>query len=88
MLEAAKVPTDSHPTEKPVGLLRRLIEATTAEGQLVADPFGGVASTLVAAKVSGRRYWGAEIDEEYFKVGQRRLSVAEEKRSDDASEDK
>ncbi len=76
VLEAAKVPTDRHPTEKPVDLLRRLIEATTVEGALVADPFGGVASTCVAAYEAGRRYWGCEIDPGYHSEGVDRLSDA------------
>jgi ParB/RepB/Spo0J family partition protein len=63
-----------HPTEKPVPLLRELIEATTAEGQLVADPFGGVASVPAAAKESGRRWWGCEIDAKYHAAGEERLS--------------
>jgi site-specific DNA-methyltransferase (adenine-specific) len=73
VLLADRVPSDNHPTEKPVSLLRRLIEITTVEGQLVADPFGGVASTMVAAKECGRRYWGCEINEEYWKHGATRV---------------
>lgn len=83
VLEAPRVPTDNHPTEKPVILLRRLIEATTAGGQLVGDPFGGVASTLVAAKECGRRYWGCEIDAEYHQIGQRRLKSVGDVGEDD-----
>lgn len=63
-----------HPTEKPVPLLRELIEATTAEGQIVADPFGGVASVPVAAKEAGRRWWGCEIEAKYHAAGEERLS--------------
>jgi site-specific DNA-methyltransferase (adenine-specific) len=68
--------TDSsrHPTEKPVPLLQELIEATTVEGQLVVDPFGGVASTAVAAKASGRRWWSVELEEKYYTAGEERLS--------------
>lgn len=73
VLECAKVATDIHPTEKPVDLLVRLIEATTVEGQFVFDPFGGVASTLVAAKRRGRKWAGCEISEEYHKEGAQRL---------------
>jgi DNA modification methylase/ParB-like chromosome segregation protein Spo0J len=83
VLEAPRVATDNHPTEKPVCLLRRLIEATTAAGQLVGDPFGGVASILVAAKECSRRYWGCELDEEYFQIGQRRLKAIENVGEDD-----
>ncbi len=74
VLEAARVESDRHPTEKPVALLQRLIEATTVEGELVADPFGGVASTLVAAKKAERNYWGCEIDAEYHAAGGARLT--------------
>lgn len=70
----ARIDKGRHPTEKPVSLLRELIEATTAENQLVADPFGGVGSTLVAARESARRWWGSELDESYWRSGEERLS--------------
>lgn len=63
-----------HPTEKPEPLLAELIDATTTEGQLVADPFGGVASVPAAAKEAGRRWWGCEREEKYWQVGEERLS--------------
>jgi len=66
--------SDRHPTEKPIDLLRPLIEATTVEGTLVTDPFGGVASTCVAAYLSGRQYWGCEIDAGYYAAGMERLN--------------
>ena len=64
-----------HPAEKPVELLARLIEATTVEGDTVADPFAGVASTLVAAKRNKRLYWGSEIVPEYFREGEKRIAA-------------
>lgn len=73
VFDSAKPPTDRHPTEKPVDLLARLIECTTVEGELVADPFAGVASTLVAAKSAGRKFWGCEIDPDYHAAGAQRL---------------
>ena len=63
-----------HIAQKPVKLLRALIELTTQEGQLVLDPFCGSGSTLVAAKVSGRQYLGFEIDPDFVAVAQHRLS--------------
>ena len=78
VLECARVTKSIHPAEKPVELLARLIEATTIEGDRVADPFAGIASTLVAAKQSGRRYWGCEVDTEYFQAGEKRLTGASE----------
>lgn len=78
VLTADRVLSFKHPTEKPVSLLSRLIEATTTEGELVADPFAGVASTLVAAKALKRTYWGCEIKEEYYNAGRERLEGASE----------
>jgi ParB/RepB/Spo0J family partition protein len=73
VLRHGRCDSSRHPTEKPVGLLKELIEATTVEGQIVADPFGGVASTMAAAKETGRRWFGCEISEEYWSVGEERL---------------
>jgi len=73
VLQAPKVKSDLHPTVKPQPLLKTLIEATTVEGELVADPFGGVASTPRAALSLDRRGWGAEINEDYFAAGQQLL---------------
>lgn len=73
LLRHSRCDSSRHPTEKPVGLLRELIEATTVEGQVVADPFGGVASTPAAAKASGRRWFGCEIEEKYWQAGEERL---------------
>lgn len=44
-----------HPSEKPVPLLRELIESSTRAGERVLDPFGGSGSTAVAAILAGRR---------------------------------
>jgi site-specific DNA-methyltransferase (adenine-specific) len=74
VMDASRVDTKRHPTEKPVDLLRRLIECTTARGGMVVDPFAGVASTLVAAAETGRRYWGCELEAAYHVAGMERLS--------------
>lgn len=76
-LECARVRTTRHPTENPLDLLRTLIETTTIEGDLVVDPFGGVASSLVAAKECGRAYRGCEVDENYHAIGCQRLGDGE-----------
>lgn len=62
-----------HPTEKPVLLLRQLIESSTVMGETVLDPFVGVGSTLVAAVLEGRRAVGIEIEEKYCEVAAERL---------------
>jgi site-specific DNA-methyltransferase (adenine-specific) len=55
-----------HPTQKPLGLLRRLISIFTDEGDVVIDPVAGSGSTLVAAIEMGRRAYGFEIKKDYF----------------------
>lgn len=66
----------SHPTEKPVPLLRELIESSSCFGETVLDPFMGVGSTLVAATLEGRRSIGIEMDERYCAEAARRLAAA------------
>lgn len=74
LLSHPRVGADRHPTEKPAELLRRLVKATTAAGELVADPFGGVASTAFAAREEGRCFWSCELDQAYYEAGEERLS--------------
>ncbi len=66
----------NHPTEKPVALMRQLIESSSLLGDLVLDPFAGSGSTLVAAVVSGRRAVGVEVVEKYAEATAKRLSNA------------
>ena len=54
-----------HPTQKPVGLLKRLIELFTDEGEVVIDPCAGSGSSLVAAIELNRKAYGFEIDKEF-----------------------
>ena len=56
-----------------MGLLTDIITAITKPGDLICDPFAGSASTLVAAKKTGRRYIGIELDDERYEVARRRL---------------
>lgn len=67
-----------HPTEKPVALLRQLIESSSVLGDTVLDPFAGVGSTLVAALVTGRRAVGVEIDPGYAETAVERIRRAED----------
>jgi DNA modification methylase len=62
-----------HPTEKPVALLRELIEMSSRIGETVLDPFAGVGSTLVAAQLEGRKAIGIEIEERYCAIAVERL---------------
>lgn len=63
----------SHPTEKPVALLRELIESSSRIGELVLDPFAGSGSTLVAARNESRKAIGIELEEKYCEVAAKRL---------------
>lgn len=63
-----------HPTEKPVPLLRELIESSSVLGETVLDPFAGSGSTLVAAKREDRRAIGIEIEERYCEIAVQRLA--------------
>lgn len=70
-----------HPCQFPVGLIERLILALTNPGDLVFDPFAGVASTGVAAALHERRFWGCEVSAKYVKTGLARLQDALEGRA-------
>jgi site-specific DNA-methyltransferase (adenine-specific) len=55
-----------HPTQKPIGVLKRLIEVFTDEGDVVIDPVAGSSSTLVAAYELGRNSYGFEVDKQFY----------------------
>lgn len=55
-----------HPTQKPVKLLKRLIEIFTDPGDVVIDPCAGSGSTLQAAHECGRNAYGFEISKEFY----------------------
>ena len=62
-----------HPTQKPVSVLTPLIEAFTAPGAVVLDPFCGSGSTLVAARGVERRFIGIELDPVHHRTSVQRL---------------
>ena len=63
----------NHPTQKPVVLMKVLIQWLTNPGDIVFDPFMGSGTTGVAAIELGRDFIGAEINGEYFEIAQNRL---------------
>ena len=56
----------THPTQKPVELMRHYIENSTAPGQVVLDPFAGAGATLIGASLAGRRFIGVELDPAWY----------------------
>ncbi|MBU1122142.1 MAG: adenine-specific DNA-methyltransferase [Candidatus Omnitrophica bacterium] len=68
---------ENHPTQKPTALLNRIIMASSNPGDLVLDPFSGTFTTSSVAQSFGRNSIGIEIEEEYVKIGIRRLSIQE-----------
>ena len=62
-----------HPTQKPLALLRRILDASCPEGGRVLDPFNGSGTTAVAAVRAEREYVGIERDETYVELTRARL---------------
>lgn len=62
-----------HDTEKPIELMRILVENSSQEGDIVCDPFVGVGSTPLACIISNRAFIGSEIDENYFGITNDRI---------------
>ena len=62
-----------YPTQKPLALYNRIIQASSNEGDLVLDPFCGSGTTLVAAHNLGRRFIGIDLNEEAVDTAKERL---------------
>ena len=63
----------THPTQKPVGVLKKLIEVFTDSGDVVIDPCAGSGSTLRAAYELGRSAYWFEIDKNFYKAAQEQM---------------
>ena len=61
-----------HPTQKPLGVLSRLIQASTKPGAWILDPFSGSSTTGIAANLCDRRFAGIEQSEEFCKMSKAR----------------
>jgi len=62
-----------HPTQKPVKVLKQLIEIFTDAGEVVIDPVAGSASTLLAAAELGRKSYGFEIKKNFYKEAREKV---------------
>ncbi len=61
-----------HPTQKPLGVLSRIIMASTQPGAWVLDPFAGSATTGIAANLLGRRFLGIEREQQFIDIARAR----------------
>src|SRR3981189_3772510 len=66
-----------HPTQKPEGLLARVLLSSSKPGDLVIDPFNGTGTTGAVAKRLGRRYIGFERDQTYAPAAEERIAAVE-----------
>ena len=64
-----------HPTQKPLRLIKRLVEASSNEGDIVLDPFAGSGSTQVACIHLNRHYIGIEMDTNYYQMASKRIAL-------------
>lgn len=68
-----------HDTEKPVELMKILIENSSNENDIVLDPFVGVGGALLASQELNRRFIGIELDENYYNIAKQRIESQENK---------
>jgi len=66
-----------HKSQKPIKLIRELIEKFTKPGDTILDPFMGSGTTGVACVQTGRSFIGIEIDPAYFAIAERRIAEAQ-----------
>jgi site-specific DNA-methyltransferase (adenine-specific) len=71
-----------HPTQKPVELLKNLIEIFTDEGDVVIDPCAGSGSTLIAAERMNRKAYGFEIKKEFWMKANKWLESEKQSKKD------
>ena len=65
-----------HPTQKSLSLMEDLLRIHSNDGQVVLDPFMGSGTTGVAAKNLNRDFIGIELDQDYFKIAEKRIGEA------------
>lgn len=64
-----------HPAQKPVGILKKMIEIASNKDDIIFDPFMGVGSIGVAALELERRFIGVEVNKEYFDAATKRIDM-------------
>ena len=66
-----------HPTEKPLEVMKRLVEMLTPDGGIVLDPFSGSGTTAIACIETGRNFIGIEKDPTYHALSLQRIATSE-----------
>ena len=74
-MKPERLSNPKHPTQKPIVILKKMIEIASNENDIVFDPFMGVGSTGVAALKLNRRFIGVELDDTYFEAAKKRIEV-------------
>lgn len=67
-----------HPTQKPLALLTRILQASTKERAWILDPFAGSSTTGIAANLINRRYLGIEREECFLEISRARKQEIED----------
>lgn len=76
ILRVPGIQTKTHPTEKPAAVMEPIVLNSSDSGEVVLDPFMGVAPVGVAAVRLSRRFIGIEIDPRYFEIAKARIQEA------------
>jgi site-specific DNA-methyltransferase (adenine-specific) len=66
-----------HPTQKPLEIIERMLKASCPPGGVVLDPFMGSGTTALAARRTGRKFTGFELNPAYCEIIQQRLAMPE-----------
>nr|WP_243115790.1 site-specific DNA-methyltransferase [Periweissella cryptocerci] len=66
-----------HPTQKPLALMERIIEASTGKGDVIIDPFVGSGTTALAGMIHGRQVIGVDLETEYLDIAKARIKNQE-----------
>jgi site-specific DNA-methyltransferase (adenine-specific) len=72
-----KVVKSQHPTPKPEDMIERMVLASSKKNDLVLDLFSGTGTTAYIAKRNSRNFIGCEINDEYIRIIENRLSIEE-----------
>lgn len=68
---------EDHPTQKPISLIKQMIDTTTRQGMIILDPFLGSWTTAVACKQMWRNFIGIEKEKKYVDIANKRLQYTQ-----------